>query len=246
VDTSKPSYVIVYTLAISAAFTAAVMSVQVAFQGKIQRNKELREQRALVYMFGLVQEDAATLSEEQITGLYQQRITRGEEVTDPESGQPYELIRAFKSERKEDLLAIGFPVGGNGLWAPIRGFMALKPDLRQVHGAVFVEHQETPGLGGRITEQWFQDQFRKVTLPETNEPKKLLYVAQTEPKGPEDPRYGRSVDAITGATQTSNYLEAFVNEDLKRVRRAIQAAKAETKTASIPGPQTAMRTAVQW
>ncbi len=52
----------------------------------------------------------------------------------------------------------------------------------------------------------------------------FVYVGQTRPAGPDDPRYGRSVDAITGATQTSRAVERFVNESIGRFRRAAAAA----------------------
>lgn len=37
---------------------------------------------------------------------------------------------------------------------------ALKPDLPEITGVVFLWHSETPGLGGLIAEPQFRRQFR--------------------------------------------------------------------------------------
>lgn len=42
------------------------------------------------------------------------------------------------------------PVEGQGLWGPMKGFLALEEDLNTVAGLGFYEHKETPGLGGEV------------------------------------------------------------------------------------------------
>ncbi len=48
---------------------------------------------------------------------------------------------------------------GPGLWGPIKGFLALEPDMRTIRGLTFYEQEETPGLGGEIASSWFREQF---------------------------------------------------------------------------------------
>ena len=221
-NVNSPLYVIGYAAGVSAVFTAVVVSLQVATAGRIARNEALREERALVEVFGLA-DDVNALSAEQCAELVRARIDRSQTVRDPETGREFHLFRAYRTAAKAELTAVGFDVGGNGFWAPIRGLMALTPDLGQVVGVVFLDHKETPGLGGRITEAAFQDAFRGISVSPPGGDAKFLYVEKDRPESPQDPRWGRTVDAITGATQTSMAVARFLNANLVQFRRAMAA-----------------------
>lgn len=91
------------------------------------------------------------------------------------------------------------PLYGRGLWGGISGYLALKKDFETVYGAYFTHESETAGLGARIVEEEFQQKFvgKKVFTDST-----FNHVALTLSKKIEDPEH--QVDAITGATLTSN------------------------------------------
>ena len=57
-----------------------------------------------------------------------------------------------------------FEFEGRGLWGPIKGLVALGPDLKTLESITIIAQEETPGLGGRISETKFLDQFRKKKL----------------------------------------------------------------------------------
>lgn len=224
-DVNRPAYVILFTAAITAAFTAAVTSVQALTQARIDRNRELRRQRSLVAVFNLG--DVERLSDDEVGELFRERIREdAQPIRDPKTGAVFQPFRVFRTDDTlgplDGVEAVAFRIAGSGLWAPIRGFLALEADLRTIRGVVFVDHKETPGLGGRITEKWFQEQFRGLKVPLSDEEDMLLYVTGDTPRGPADPRYGRAVDAITGATQTSRFVERFLNRNLKQFRRAFR------------------------
>jgi Na+-transporting NADH:ubiquinone oxidoreductase subunit C len=234
VDTNRPVYIIVFTALISAGFTAAVMTVQEAAAERIRRNEALRYEKALVEVFSLAQ--VSELSDEQIAQVVKEQIDTAQTVRDPQSGREFQLIRAYRSDVKpseprsdSDLLGIAFKISGTGFWAPIRGLMALKPDLSEITGVVFLEQKETPGLGGRITEAAFLKQFKGLQASPPSKDNKFFYVAKDPPEGPGDPRHERCVDAITGATQTCLALERFINRDLAALHRAMQAESEASK-----------------
>lgn len=91
------------------------------------------------------------------------------------------------------------PLNGRGLWGGISGYLALKKDFETVYGAYFTHESETAGLGARIVEEEFQQKFvgKKVFTDST-----FNHVALALSKKIEDPEH--QVDAITGATLTSN------------------------------------------
>lgn len=96
-----------------------------------------------------------------------------------------------------DQKAYALPVEGAGLWGTIRGYLALSEDLKTILGITFTDQNETPGLGGRIEEAQFRDQFRGLPM---------------EPLS-----YTKGLDAITGATQTSSSVLRIINQFYEKV-----------------------------
>lgn len=91
------------------------------------------------------------------------------------------------------------PVYGAGLWGPIWGFVALDADGNTIYGTNFSHESETPGLGARITEPQFQDQFKGKKIYKEGELKNVSVM-----KKGQTPTDGSDyVDAISGATITS-------------------------------------------
>lgn len=88
------------------------------------------------------------------------------------------------------------PMEGNGLWGPIWGYLAIAPDGKTVIGARFDHKSETPGLGGEITSENFQSQFSG---------KPIWNNGQMVPI---------EVDAISGATKTSNGVKEMIDKTM--------------------------------
>ena len=104
-----------------------------------------------------------------------------------------------------------FPIGGKGFWGPIKGLLALDNDLQTIKGIMFTSQEETPGLGARIEEPWFRDQFKGIKLTEKPPSGEFIRITLGGGKGP------NVLDAITGATQTSTRLEKFLNKDIRDI-----------------------------
>jgi len=118
-----------------------------------------------------------------------------------------EIFFRYNDEGK--LTAVAFEVTGSGFQGPISGLISLKPNLETIIGLEMLSQQETPGLGARITEEWFLKQFNgKKIKPEL----KIV-------KNPGDAI--NKVDAITGATRTSKAIQGLINDDVKHVRNKI-------------------------
>ncbi|MDH7945106.1 Na(+)-translocating NADH-quinone reductase subunit C [Pseudohongiella sp. SYSU M77423] len=96
--------------------------------------------------------------------------------------------------------SVVIPVSGYGLWGIMYGYLALESDGNTIRGIGFYDHQETPGLGGEISNPRWQAQW----------PGKEVYgddgdVAFQVVKGGGS---GESqVDALSGATLTSRGVE---------------------------------------
>lgn len=108
-------------------------------------------------------------------------------------------------------VAYAIPFSGPGLWGPVDGVVALEADLLTIRGVRFYKQEETPGLGGEIGAEWFQDQFRgKSIVSNSGQPGFTI----TKPK-----QAGNSneVDGITGATMTSDRVGTILDSLSKQV-----------------------------
>jgi Na+-transporting NADH:ubiquinone oxidoreductase subunit C len=112
-----------------------------------------------------------------------------------------------------EVQAMAVPFVGQGLWGPVRGFLALEPDMKTIRGVSFYHQEETPGLGGEIGSAWFQEQF-KGKLIEDPEGRLGIRVARGE-----GPRAPNEVDAISGATMTSQKVEEMLNAAIALIRK---------------------------
>jgi Na+-transporting NADH:ubiquinone oxidoreductase subunit C len=104
-----------------------------------------------------------------------------------------------------------FEFRGRGLWGMIEGIVTLDSDLETIENIQIISQEETPGLGGRISEESFLAQFRKKKiLP------RLLLVLRGKA------RRVNEVDAISGASMTSEALIKMINESVIDFRRVIK------------------------
>ena len=95
---------------------------------------------------------------------------------------------------------IALPFTGSGLWGPITGILALKPDLREIMGITIIHQEETPGLGSRIAETEYLAKF----VGKQFNPK--LRVVTPGRASAED-----EIDSISGATMSSNAFVGILN-----------------------------------
>lgn len=105
------------------------------------------------------------------------------------------------------------PVYGMGLWGALWGYISINDDGRTVYGAYFSHQSETAGLGALITEEKFQNEFKKKVIFGDDNTVKLSVVksGKTVEGLSDDSR----CDAITGATLTSNGVDQMIKESLK-------------------------------
>lgn len=103
------------------------------------------------------------------------------------------------------------PVYGAGLWGPVWGYIAFEADGRTIHGAYFDHESETAGLGAKIKDDpAFQAQFVGEQAFFGESPI-FAIVKGGAPKEDGKSLVDNQIDAITGATMTSQGLNAAIN-----------------------------------
>ena len=195
----SPAYVLAFMAAICLVFGAGIAGVNYATQGLLAKNAAMHRNRVLCRAFQL---DVAGASAE----AYQQAVDAALQSSDA-SGR---LLYTCTAPGKE---SVGFVAGGMGFWDRIEAVVVLSPDLQRVLNIQFLEQKETPGLGARIEEPWFTDQFKGLQVAwSAAKDQRVLVGTSPADNAPNE------VDAITGATQTSMALMRFLNEELDLVR----------------------------
>lgn len=200
----SPVYVLSFMAAICVVFGTGISVVNYATQGLLARNAAMHRNRVLCRAFQL---DVAGSSAE----AYQQAVDAALRTTAVGGRTVYECVAPGKE-------SVGFVAGGMGFWDRIDVVLALTPDLHTILNVQVLDQKETPGLGARIEEAWFTDQFKGLAVA-WDHPQGQRVLVGANPA----PNAANEVDAITGATQTSMALMRFFNEELDAFRAAYSA-----------------------
>lgn len=97
---------------------------------------------------------------------------------------------------EEQVELVILPISGTGYGGPIEAMIAIEGDMNTVAGLAVMSHNETPGLGARIDEAAWRQQFAGKRIEDENGMLQLSVA-----RGAATTEY--EVDAITGATRTS-------------------------------------------
>lgn len=195
----KRLYSILYMFLITLFFTSIVSAVNLSLQKKIETNQIVKLQKVILKVF-----DIELKQDRSVEDLIQTFETRVKKI----DVQGKTLYMGYE-EDGNTLRGYAFPVGGPGFWGPIYGMVAVDPQSSKILGIAFYKHSETPGLGGRLTEDWFTKQFVGLPIHPVIGEKKILYLKPTGTG-----TSSSDLDAITGATGTSRALEEFLNKKL--------------------------------
>lgn len=182
---------ILFMLIVTAVFIALVSGIYLATRDNVLRNEQLYLKRAVLFSAGVDIPEGAAETDETYESLV-------EEMTDENGDLAY-----YKVSGATDGYVL--PAFGPGLWGEIEAVVGFSADLTTITGIDFIKQNETPGLGARITEDWFRLQFKGKTGPFTRVPEGTETTDPTE------------FDAITGATITSTAIQNILNETIDAV-----------------------------
>ena len=176
---------ILFVLILGSVLSAALVSVDAYTAPFIEKNK-IRKLRASVLQ-------ALSIS----YGENEENETFLENVVTKQQGEREFYIAQASGD-------IAFGISGAGLWGPIHGIIALRPDLETIKGLTIIHQEETPGLGGRIAEAEFLDSFKE---------KKIFPQLTIQPPG--KAIKDNEVDGMSGATLSCKAFEEILNNAIK-------------------------------
>lgn len=186
------SYPIIFMMIITAFFTSILAFLNYSTADRISYNQETELRKTILYVFDInVEAD----NPEEIEKAFKDNIIQ--------EGTGKEAI--YSVVENGETRGYAFPVGGTGLWGSVEGYVGISADYTKLLGIDFVAHSETPGLGGRISEDIYKDQFRDMDITNVQNGNYIIY----------RPAPGGNADAIAGATLTSKSVSNFINIDIE-------------------------------
>jgi Na+-transporting NADH:ubiquinone oxidoreductase subunit C len=198
-----------YMFVLTLLFTSAVSAVKALNEERIRSNEAGKLQEVVLDALnisvpgGLPRRDA-------VARTFQGRVKKIEV-----KGRS---VYAGYDETGERVIGYAFDAGGPGFWGPIEAMAAVDDGAQRILGVNFFRHSETPGLGARITEEPFRNQFRGLSLARDDEGEpffRLVTAGMAEGE--------KELDAVTGATETSRAVEGFLNRELEIFLRDVAA-----------------------
>lgn len=115
----------------------------------------------------------------------------------------------------DSLIGYCLPISGSGLWSTIHAMVAVSPQLDRIRKIEILEQNETPGLGGRITEEWFTGQFAGKMLVQSGTAVLFELIAEDEPAGP------MQINQITGATASSKAVVDMLYKEMSGFQQTL-------------------------
>ncbi|MCQ2974841.1 MAG: NADH:ubiquinone reductase (Na(+)-transporting) subunit C [Bacteroidales bacterium] len=221
-NVQKNSYTIIYASIMVVAVAAILTAVSFGLKDRQQNNIDNEKRQNILKTVNVEanDENAAQLFEQTVKEAFV--VNEKGEIIESNKDNAFKTsisisdencqLPVFKCE-KDGKAYFVVPLKGNGLWGDIWGYASLESDLNTIAGVVFDHASETPGLGDKITTKEFQQLFVG---------KKLYDEGSQDLKGvtiykgglaKNDPLHG--IDALSGATLTSNGVQNMINDCFK-------------------------------
>lgn len=191
-------YPIIFMALVTAIFITVLAGLNYVTADTIAFNQQNQLRQKILYIFDILPEGGMEKDIERVFN---------ESVIEKEWGdlKGYALVEGGQE------IGYAVPINGAGLWGSITGYVGLNKDYTEIIGIEFVTQSETPGLGGRISENSYKDQYRGIDIS-----------GKTDNFIISSPQPDSNVDAIAGATQTSAAVVKIVNENIKLFFREVE------------------------
>jgi Na+-transporting NADH:ubiquinone oxidoreductase subunit C len=183
----KAILTVLFTILITVVFVAPIALAYLLTKPMVALNEEVFLKKSVLFAAGI----ALPPTNSEVVSLFSQRV----QAETPSAGPAWYRVRAAEGDATAGYV---FLRSGPGLWGEITATVGFDASFAALTGVDFLKQTETPGLGARISEDWFREQFRGKRGP-------LTSVPEGEPAGESQ------IDAITGATFTSNAVLVIVN-----------------------------------
>jgi Na+-transporting NADH:ubiquinone oxidoreductase subunit C len=205
---NSPLYSIFFVTLVAGFFALTVSSLEWATKDRVEAANAFKVQKNVLYALGFL----PPLNKIEVSKLFESRIKKEALPKASPNGSPQVLPYWRFTDKNGATLAFALSFKSPGFWGPIEGILGVDKNGEVLTGIAFTKEVETPGLGARINEEWFKDQFKKKKIRPIKKGKEVLSFVNKKPTK------ANEVEAITGATETSKRLGSYLNQLLIELR----------------------------
>ena len=195
-NTNSNAYIIIYSAILVVIVAFLLAFVYQALKPMQDANVALDMKKQILYSLNIRDLDGAEAEAKYAEVVKEEKDVDGQKLYECQIDGKNILVASLK---------------GMGLWGGISGYVAIDPEGK-VYGAYFNHESETAGLGAEIKDsQAWQEKFIGKQIWDENGNVVLSIVKKVE-----DP--ATQVDVVTGATLTSNGVDAMLKDGLKNIK----------------------------
>ena len=195
-NTNSNSYIIIYSAILVVIVAFLLAFVYQALKPMQDANVALDVKKQILYSLNIRNLDGA-----EAEAKYAEVVKEEKNIDD-------QKVYECQVDGKDILVA---SLKGMGLWGGISGYIAINDD-NTVYGAYFNHESETAGLGAEIKDsQEWQEKFIGKKIFDADGNVVLSVVKKVEDAAVQ-------VDCVTGATLTSNGVDAMLKDGLKNIK----------------------------
>ena len=199
-NTNSNIYTFIYMTVVVVIVAVLLAFVNQTLKQRQDDNKQLDMQKQIL---GALKVDYA---EQDPAKVYEGIIAVGDTLKFGEK-------QVFVAHLNDSTVKYVLPLAGKGLWGGIGGYLALDEDKNTIYGVNFNHESETPGLGAKIVEYEFREKFEGKQICKDNV---VVSVAVLKKGKTCEAGEDYQVDAISGATITSEGVSKMLNEELTK------------------------------
>ena len=201
-NTNSNAYIILYSAILVVIVAFLLAFVYQALKPMQDANVALDQKKQILYSLNIRNLDGAEAEAKYKEVVKEEKDVKGQKVYNCDVKGQKVVVVSLK---------------GMGLWGGISGYLAIDKD-NKVYGAYFNHESETAGLGAEIkdSQEWQEKFIGKKIFDEKGD---VILSVVKKVETPES-----QVDCVTGATLTSNGVDAMLKEGLKNMK-----SKAEEK-----------------
>jgi Na+-transporting NADH:ubiquinone oxidoreductase subunit C len=192
-------YPVVFMIIITMIFVGILATFYLSTQERVQAYRDMVLKTTILRLFELPTADVETTFAQFI-----QPVMAGG-------------MQAYKATAGDSLLGWCVPISGSGLWSTIHAMVALSPQADRILKMEITDQNETPRLGGRITESWFTGQFSGRMLLRDGQAIRYGMMPEGEPVGRDE------VNQVTGATASSKAVVDMLYSQVQAFRQKLSA-----------------------
>ena len=199
--TQRAFYPVAYMFTVTFVFCAVLIGLARFTHARVEANRQVQFERAVLMSVapGLGAAETRVDSDTPPDRVHELFVSLMEQPGDATGG-------AYRYRGEDAPAMYALPFEGQGFWNIIKGVAGISADGTTLTGIAFYLQNETPGLGARIVQPDFCDQFEGKRLAAGEHP--ITFRAEGSTVDEDE------VHAITGATQTCTRLEGFLNRAL--------------------------------